>query len=154
MPYRFLDDIATADVAFEAWGASREELFVASAEALLQTMVDDPTRILEREEVPFAIEQQELDLLLFAFLNELVYLKDARKMLLHVPTVRIESRVGSFTLNGTARGERIDPLRHRLRVDVKAATLHRLRVVNEGGDVAGHGGARRLMPIPSESLSL
>jgi SHS2 domain-containing protein len=132
MPYRFLDDIATADVAFEVWGTNREELFVAAAEALLRTMVDDPVHVLAQEELPIVIEQQELDLLLFDFLNELVYLKDARKMLLHVPTVRIESEGGGFALHGTARGEGLDPRRHHLQVDVKAATLHRLQVWREG----------------------
>lgn len=31
MPYRFREDMATADVAFEAWGATREESFSANA---------------------------------------------------------------------------------------------------------------------------
>ena len=39
MPFRFQDEIATADVAFEAWGETQEELFISGAAALLRTMV-------------------------------------------------------------------------------------------------------------------
>ncbi len=132
MPYRFLDNIATADVAFEAWDKSLEAIFTASAEALLQTMVDEPGRVRSQVELPIAVEQQDLELLLFGFLNELIYLKDTRRVLLHVPLVRVVDTEVGFALHGTARGEGIDPRRHRQRVDVKAATLHRLQVVRDG----------------------
>ena len=83
MPYKFLDDIATADVAFEAWGATREELFAAGAAALLNTMVHDPEAVGRREEMVVTVEDAALDLLLFSFLQELVFLKDARQLLPH-----------------------------------------------------------------------
>ncbi|MGA1796796.1 MAG: archease [bacterium] len=41
MPFRFLEDIATADIAFEAWGETMEELFSACAEAVIGIMADD-----------------------------------------------------------------------------------------------------------------
>ena len=33
MPYRYRDDIATADAAFEAWGDTEEEMIIAAADA-------------------------------------------------------------------------------------------------------------------------
>ena len=33
MPFEFHDEIATTDVAFEAWGQTIEEMFIAAAEA-------------------------------------------------------------------------------------------------------------------------
>ena len=132
MPYRFLDDIATADVAFEGWGESREVLFTAAAGAMLRTMVESPDEVLATEELTVTLENPELDLLLASFLQELVFLKDARRLLLHAGPVRIEEREGEFVLEAVLRGEPIDPSRHRLLVDVKAVTLHRLRVWEEG----------------------
>ncbi|NTU48413.1 MAG: archease, partial [Syntrophobacteraceae bacterium] len=41
MPYEFLDDIATADVAFQAWGKTLEEMFVSACEATINVMVSD-----------------------------------------------------------------------------------------------------------------
>jgi SHS2 domain-containing protein len=133
VPYRFLEDIATADVAFEAWGATREDLFAAAATALLATMVDDPGQVERRQKVTVTLEHAELDLLLYAFLAELVFFKDARRLLLHADTVRIDNGSEGFRLESRVRGEEIDPERHRLLVDVKAVTLHRLRVACEDG---------------------
>ena len=58
-----------------------------------------------------------------------MYFKDAEGLLLRVPEVRISGGDGgAFVLEAEARGEPLDPARHRLQVDVKAVTLHRLRV--------------------------
>jgi len=131
MPYRFLGDIATADVAFEAWGDTREELFSACADALLRTMVEEPEEVERRQAVAIHLEHEELDLLLYAFLAELVFYKDARRLLLHADSVRIDGQEGAFRLEADVRGEEITPRRHDLLVDVKAVTLHRFRVVLE-----------------------
>jgi SHS2 domain-containing protein len=128
MPYRYLEEIATADVAFAAWGETREELFAACADALVNVMVADLAAIHHNEEVGVRLEHAELDLLLFAFLNELVFYKDARQLLLRVASLAITGTPGEFVLDARLAGERIDPDRHSLIVDVKAVTLHRFRV--------------------------
>lgn len=128
MPYRYLDDIAIADVAFEAWGETREEMFSASADALMNVMVADLSSIRQEVSVEFSLENAELDLLLFAFLNEFIFYKDARLLLLRVKSLTIDRSDGSFTLRAEASGERLDPSRHSLIVDVKAVTLHRFQV--------------------------
>lgn len=132
MPYRYLDDIATADVAFEAWGEGLEELFSASAAALLRTMVEEPEGVIRRETVLIRLMQGELDLLLYGFLEELVFYKDARRLLLHPGRLMISTVEGGYRLEGEGCGERIAPERHRLLVDVKAVTLHRFALVREG----------------------
>ena len=52
MPYRYLEDIATADVAFEAWGDTLEEMFVAAADATMNVMVSDLDTIAPVEKRP------------------------------------------------------------------------------------------------------
>jgi SHS2 domain-containing protein len=42
--------------------------------------------------------------------------------------VRVTPRGSALVLEAEARGEPLDPARHRLLADVKAVTLHRLRV--------------------------
>lgn len=137
MPYRFLEDIATADVAFAAWGSSREELFGAAAEAVLRTMVEEPLAVEPRDEVSVRVEHTDLDLLLFDFLCELVFLKDARQLLLHPVSIQIDGPDNGYRLTAVMKGERIDRLRHRLLVDVKGVTLHRLAVELVGGEWRG-----------------
>lgn len=41
MAYQYLQDIAPADTAFEAWGAILDELFIACAQATMNVMVKD-----------------------------------------------------------------------------------------------------------------
>lgn len=128
MPYRFLEDIAIADVAFEASGKTREEMFIAAADALMNVMVADLETIRTVEKVEFRLENEALDMLLFNFLGELIFYKDARLFLLRVTSVMFSRAGEHFVLNAEAYGELLDPARHPLIVDVKSVTLHRLEV--------------------------
>ena len=126
--YRYLEEIATADVAFEAWGATREEAFLAAADATMNTMVEDIRTVAPREHRVFSLSAGSLDLLLFELLQELVYHKDAGRILLRIRDLRIEEAGSGYRLHAEATGETIDSRRHPLLADVKAVTLHRLVV--------------------------
>jgi SHS2 domain-containing protein len=134
MPYTYLEEIATADIAFRATGRTLEEVFAAAADATVNVMVEDLATIRDRTRIPVQLENDALDLLLFDFLNEFVYLKDAKGLLLRTGTIRIGPQDSRFTLRGDLYGEELDPLRHPLRGDVKAVTLHRfeLRQIDHG----------------------
>jgi len=128
VPYVYLGDIATSDVAFEATGTTAEELFVAAAEATMNAMVGDLDTIADKERRRIAVEAEAMDMLLFELLEELIYYKDAERLLLRVPRVRIHGENDRFVLEAEAYGEELDPEKHDLIVDVKAVTLHRYRV--------------------------
>lgn len=130
---RYLDGIATADIAFEAEGRTPEEMFVAAADALLGVLTESPGAVAPVRTVDIGVKADSLDMLLFRFLGEFVYLKDARRLLLRAAEVHIGGEPGSYTLHADAYGEEIDPSRHRMIVDVKAVTLHRLRVEEREG---------------------
>jgi SHS2 domain-containing protein len=128
MPYRYLEDIAIADAAFEAWGATREELFSAAADALTNVMVEDLTAIRRITELTVRLEESDLEFLLFNFLNELLFYKDARRLLLRVSSLAITLQGSLFTLRAALYGEEADQSRHILNADVKAVTMHRFKV--------------------------
>lgn len=128
MPYRYLEDIALADSAFEAWGGSMEELFASAADALINTMAGDLSTIRFRQYRHFRIQEERADMLLFQLLQELIYYKDAEQLLLRVRNIKIEGQEGGWKAYVEVAGETIDPQRHDLIVDVKAVTLHRLSV--------------------------
>ncbi|MEW6664437.1 MAG: archease [Thermodesulfobacteriota bacterium] len=125
MPYRYLEDIVISDVVFEAWGETLEETFVSAGDATQNVMVQDLDSIRDRERRPIRIEDASLEMLLFHFLLELIYFKDAEELLLRVPAVEIRDLGSGYSLHAEAYGERLDPKRHTLLVDVKAVTLHR-----------------------------
>ena len=92
MPYAYIDDIAVADLAFRAWGQTVEETFLAAAEATMQAMVEDLATIAPRQQRTFEVHDAQLDLLLLQFLQELLFYKDAQRLLLRVHEVHITRR--------------------------------------------------------------
>ena len=134
MPYTFIEGITLADIAFEAWGRDLEETFRSAADATMNVMVEDLDSIQPEEKREISIEHDALDLLLFNFLQEFIYYKDAEQLLLRVSEIIIQKNNSHYTLKTTALGEKIDPVCHRMRVDVKAVTLHRfsLEETNNG----------------------
>jgi SHS2 domain-containing protein len=124
MPYEFVDELTMADIAFRAWGRDLEETFVSAADAVMNAMVEDLAAIQPHDTRLLSVEHEALDMLLFNFLQELVYYKDAEQLLLRVQELHIADDRQPYTLHATAVGEPIDPDRHRMRVDVKAVTLH------------------------------
>jgi len=134
MPFRYLGDIAVADIAFEATGATLEEMFVSAGHATMQVMVGDLATIRQVETVQVELEQQGVEMLLFDFLNEIIFYKDARRLVLLPTEVTIVPSGDEMTLRAELRGETLDGGRHRMETDVKAVTLHRFSVKEiEGG---------------------
>lgn len=129
MTYRFLPDVALADVAFEAESDSVDGLFEACARAMTEIMVDPKTLrgTVGRE---FSLDSGDLDRLLYDFLTELIIAKDVESLLFKTFTVEI-NRSGA-SLKAVARGEAIDRERHLLRNDVKAVTMHLFGVKRDG----------------------
>ena len=130
MNYNYLEDIATADVAFEAHGATIEEMFIAAADATMNTMVNDLSAINKIIDIRLDLLNPELDLLLFNFLNEFIFYKDSQRLLLRVKYLTI-SHNSSFKLAAVLSGEKLNSENHQLTVDVKAVTLHKFSVVQE-----------------------
>lgn len=128
MPYEYLEDVALSDAAFRAWGETLEETFLAAADATLGAMLDDIESLRAEEERSIEVRDEQLDLLLLQFLQEIVFYKDAESLLLRVRDVSIEQEQAGYVLRGNALGERIDPERHELGGDVKGVTLHGLAV--------------------------
>jgi SHS2 domain-containing protein len=133
MPYHYLEDIGTADIAFEATGRDLAQLFSDAADATMNVMVDNLDSIEPRETRQIELSNDEIDMLLFDFLQELIYFKDAERLLLRVRDVRIQERDQRYFLTAKAAGEALDAMRHHQRADVKAVTLHRFSVEREDG---------------------
>ncbi len=128
MPYEFLEDIAIADIAFEAKGKDLSEVFIAAGDATVNAMIDNLAAIELEEERIFTLENDELDMLLFNFLQEFIYYKDSELLLLRAQQVKIEQKDNLYHLEAVTKGEKLDPERHEQRVDVKAVTLHRFKL--------------------------
>jgi len=131
--FRILDDIAIADVAFEATGNNLSELFVAAAQAVID-IVADPTTVAKAWHRTIEREDDQIAELLFDWLSEIVYLKDAEDIVFceAMASVVHDSVHRCWRLHGELIGETIDPARHELRSDVKAVTKHLYEVWENG----------------------
>jgi SHS2 domain-containing protein len=132
MPYRYLEDVATADVAFEATADSLEALFISAADAVIGAMAENPTFPPECEHIGFQLESEDLEMLLFDFLQELIFYKDARRLLLKVINVEIDRKEAPLHLSAATRAIPLNSESLHLLTDVKAVTMHRFAIERTG----------------------
>ncbi|HEU67738.1 MAG TPA: archease [Candidatus Acetothermia bacterium] len=128
MPYEILDHEADAGV--RGIGRTVEEAFAEAARGMFALMAD-LDRVQERGEVTVEVRADTLEGLLVAWLGELLRERDVRGMLFSRFEVRIGQAGEGRWLEGRAWGEPIAP-RHRLGVEVKAATYAGVRVERRG----------------------
>lgn len=119
-PFRVLEH--TADVGFEAWGATREEVFANAARAL-EDLTVDLASIEPRREVPIEVEGEDAPSLLVNWLSQILYLFDAEGWVFREFDVR---RLEDQRLEAVAQGESFDRARHAVKLQVKAITYHQL----------------------------
>jgi SHS2 domain-containing protein len=132
MPYEYVEDAFAADIGFRATGRSLEALFTAAADATMNVMVTDLDEVSGLVQKRIRLEAASTEMLLFDFLGEVVFYKDAEQLLLRVREIAISGHPEGTALTAVLRGEPIDPERHHLGVDVKAVTLHRFKVERTG----------------------
>ena len=129
--FHFLDEIATADLAFEVVGDSLQDLFQGATQALIETLADPETvgstwrqRIERSDEDPAA--------LLFDWLSDVVYWKDAAGVVFHHAELVVVYDRHIWKLTATLYGAPVDHSTQGLRSDVKGITKH-LYVVKQVG---------------------
>lgn len=129
--YEYLDH--TADVQIHAWGRTLEDAFQNAGLALFNYMV--PLQCVEVDESltrSIAVGGQDLESLLFAFLDELLFVFSTE--LLVFKHIQIDQMSHSdWCITATGRGEVLDRSRHETGTEVKAITYSAMRIVEEAG---------------------
>ena len=135
--FRFLDNVAIADTAFEAFGKSENELFENAATALFEEMVDT-TKVASKVNKKIRLRNENLENLLYDFLSELIYVKDVDGVVFGEFRVKIRSakdkktRNAIYDLDADCSGEKIDYSKKEFRNDVKAVTMHLFKIEKKG----------------------
>ena len=114
----------TADTGLIAYGNSLAEAFANAAYGLF-SIIADLNRVRKVESRTVTVSAGDVESLLFEWLNNLIYIFDVEYLLLK----RFE--IPEFTehnLKATCWGERYNPSRHQLKLGVKSATYHMLKV--------------------------
>ena len=119
----------TADLGLRIRADTLDGLFADAARGLFSVLVANLDDVQPVEEVTFALDPDEFDLLLFDWLAELLYTFETRRLLL----AQFDVHVGDDGLRATARGEPLDPSRHVMAHEIKAITYHELKVQRSNG---------------------
>jgi SHS2 domain-containing protein len=119
----------TADVGIVVRGDSIEDVFTAAAEGMLSFIIDR-NDVLPGEARRRTVEADDREGLLVAWLNDLILLLNADGF---VPADFDVLECTDTRVVADVRGEPVDPARHHFRLDVKAATYHRLEISKPNG---------------------
>jgi SHS2 domain-containing protein len=112
-----------ADIGIRGYGATPDEAFARAALALT-AVVTDPSQVRPDASVRIECRMPDRELLLFEWLNSLVFHMATRHMLFS----RFDVRLEGDALIADAWGEPVDVARHAPAVEVKGATLTELAV--------------------------
>lgn len=128
MSYKFFDNIAIADVAFEATGKTIEQMFESAGNALMVTQVKDLKTVKTKVEIKFELTGQNEERLLHNFLQELIFYKDSDLLLFSKYELKITKTADGLKLAAVCKGEQIDTAKHEMLVDVKAVSWHMFKI--------------------------
>lgn len=129
MSFEFLD--LGGDAGIRVTGRCAEEVFTQSALAVYSLMVDSST-VSAIEVVDIRVQSHSLDDLLVAWLNELIFLRDARDFIASKVEITMLDCF-EFKVEAVLAGEVFDAARHKGGLLIKAATYHNLRLEKTDG---------------------
>jgi SHS2 domain-containing protein len=114
----------TADVAIAAYGADAKQAFANAALGMFSIMTNigkvKDTTIHDVE-----VTADDKKDLLVSWLNELLFVCEVEKMLFkRFDIVTLDETI----LKARCYGEKIDPKRHKIKMEIKAATYHMIRI--------------------------
>lgn len=112
-----------ADVGVRGTGESLAEALEGAALALTAVVVR-PERVRPARRLAVRLREADPELLLYAWLSEVIRLMDTERMVFSRASVRLDGP----ELTAELWGEPLDPTRHEPAVEVKAATFEQLAV--------------------------
>src|SRR5215218_1956892 len=95
----------TADLGLRIRAGSLPDLFVEAGHALFGLIIENPDSVQPKQSHTIELTNPQRDLLFFDWLNELIYLYDARRLVLGTFDVALDGD----RLRATAYGEPINP---------------------------------------------
>ena len=127
--YKFLEDVAIADIAYEAYGKNLNELFENAAFAIFELSANLKT-INANKKLEIILENEKIENLLYDFLSEILFLKDSKYMVFKNVKVKIDEdkKNNKIKLKSILEGDTINAEKQQLENDIKAITMHMFKV--------------------------
>lgn len=118
----------TADIGIAAYGKTKREVFINTAKGMFEIIAGENKPLKENFCDKIKLEADNLEGLLFAWLNELLYISETKLVVLNkfeikdLSNNKIEAEVG---------GAKINPPSVKIEKEIKAVTYHRLEIIKD-----------------------
>ncbi len=127
--FEFLEH--TADVFIAAHGKTLTEAFENAALAMFEVMTETE-KIEPKEEDSLEVEAEDQYALLYSWLEALLVKFETKNMLFSKFQISsFEENAEGFKIKASLWGEKFNPEKHIQKVAVKAATYHRMEIIQE-----------------------
>ena len=115
----------TADIGIAAYGKTRKEVFINAAKGMFEIIAGENKNPKENFYDKIKLEADNLEGLLFAWLNELLYISETRLVILNKFHIK---ELSDFQIKAEVEGMKINPPSVKIEKEIKAATYHRLEI--------------------------
>ena len=122
----------TADIGMAAYGKTKREVFINAAKGMFEIIAGETKNLKENFYDKIKLEADNLEGLLFAWLNELLYIGETRLVILNKFQIK---ELSDFQIKAEVEGMKINPPSVKIEKEIKAVTYHRLEIkkVEESG---------------------
>ena len=115
----------TADIGMAVYGKSKREVFINAARGMFEIIAGETKNLKENFYDKIKLEADNLEGLLFAWLNELLYISETKLVILSKLKIK---ELSDFQVKAEVRGMKINPPSVKIEKEIKAVTYHRLEI--------------------------
>jgi SHS2 domain-containing protein len=120
--YELLDH--TADIGIVAFGGDLPEAFGNAAYAMFDILTDTD-KIRDMDRFDLRVSASNIEELLVTWLDELLYRYETERLICKRFVI---DDMDDVSLRATVFGEKLDPTRHEVKLEIKSVTYHQLKV--------------------------
>lgn len=125
-PFRYLDH--TADLGIEVIGDDLNALFVNIGKAIFETQIQG--KLTACKEKSLTVKSESLEDLFIDWCRELLYDFSVTSFI----PCKYEVSVKEFSLHARLHGDEFDPARHKIKLEIKNPTYHKLSVSKQNSN--------------------
>ena len=115
----------TADIGIEVYGKTKREVFTNAAKGMFEIIAGETKNLKENFYDKIKLEADNLEGLLFVWLNELLYISETKLVILNKFKIK---ELSDFQIEAKVEGIKIDPPFVKIQKEIKAVTYHRLEI--------------------------
>lgn len=119
----------TADIGIAAYGKNKKEVFISAAKGMFEIIAGENKNLKENFYGKIKLEADNLEGLLFAWLNELLYIGETKLVILNKFEIK---ELSDYQIKAEVGGTKINPPSIKIEKEIKAVTYHRLEIKKDG----------------------